>query len=247
MKNSENWKETKFVFKKGKLRANPNEKFVSVSSRLVANIVAKHYQDNSLSFFKGNFLDLGCGFAPLYSFYRNNVTSVTCADWEQSMHQNPHLDVICDLNVNLPFETELFDSILLSDVLEHIRKPEQLLKEIHRILRKDGVLIMNVPYYYCLHEEPHDYFRYTEFALKSMTTDAGLKLELLQRTGGTLEIMTDLFAKNIRPIPLIGKPLCQFSQFLTWQLLHVKPIRKLNLKTAAKFPLGYFLVAKKTD
>lgn len=245
MKNSENWKETKFVFKKGKLRANPNEKFVSVSSRLVANIVAQHYQENALPFFKGNFLDLGCGFAPLYSFYHHHVSTVTCADWAQSMHQNPHLDVICDLNEFLPFESEQFDSILLSDVLEHIRKPEQLLKEIHRILHKDGVLILNVPYYYCLHEEPHDYYRYTEFALKSMTNDAGLELELLQRTGGTLEIMTDLFAKNIRPIPFIGKPLCQFSQFLTWQLLKVKPIWKLNQKTAAKFPLGYFLVAKK--
>jgi SAM-dependent methyltransferase len=247
MKNSEHWKETKFVFKNGALRANPNEKFVSISSRLVANIVAKHYQENALSFFKGDLLDLGCGFSPFYSFYREQISSVTCADWAQSMHQNPQLDVICDLNDKLPFDSETFDSILLSDVLEHIRKPEQLLHEIQRILKNDGVLIMNVPYFYCLHEEPHDYFRYTEFALTSMTSDAGLKVELLQKTGGTLEIMTDLFAKNIRPIPLIGKPLCKFSQFLTWQILKVKRILKLNQKTATKFPLGYFLVAKKVN
>ena len=244
MKNSELWKETKFVFKNGTLRANPNEKFVSVSSRLVANIIAKHYQENALPYFKGNLLDLGCGFSPFYSFYREHISSVTCADWAQSIHQNPQLDVICDLNEKLPFDSDTFDSILLSDVLEHIRKPEQLLKEIQRLLKKDGVLIMNVPYFYCLHEEPHDYFRYTEFALKSMTFDAGLKVELLQKTGGTLEIITDLFAKNIRPIPFIGKPLCKFSQFLAWQMLKVKPIVKLNQKTSAKYPLGYFLVAR---
>lgn len=245
MKNSENWIETKFVFKKGKLRANHNEKFVFVSSRLTVDIIAKHYQQNALPYFKGSLLDLGCGSVPFYSFYKEKVTQVTCADWEQSMHQNLFLDVFCDLNESLPFDTESFDSVLLSDVLEHIRKPEQLIQEIHRILKKDGVLIMNVPYYYCLHEEPHDYFRYTEFALKSMTSDAGLEMELLQRTGGTLEIMTDLFAKNIRPIPLIGKPLCQFSQFLTWQLLKIKPIYKVAQKTAVKYPFGYFLVAKK--
>ena len=244
MKNSELWKETKFVFKNGTLRANPNEKFVSVSSRLVANIIAKHYQENALPYFKGNLLDLGCGFSPFYSFYREHISSVTCADWAQSIHQNPQLDVICDLNEKLPFDSDTFDSILLSDVLEHIRKPEQLLKEIQRLLKKDGVLIMNVPYFYCLHEEPHDYFRYTEFALKSMTSDAGLKVELLQKTGGTLEIITDLFAKNIRPIPFIGKPLCKFSQFLTWQMLKVNTIVKLNQKTSAKYPLGYFLVAR---
>ena len=192
-------------------------------------------------------MDLGCGFSPFYSFYREQISSVTCADWSQSMHQNPQLDVICDLNDKLPFDSDTFDSILLSDVLEHIRKPEQLLNEIQRLLKKDGVLIMNVPYYYCLHEEPHDYFRYTEFALKSMTSDAGLKVELLQKTGGTLEIMTDLFAKNVRPIPVIGKSLCKLSQFLTWQMLKVKPILKLNQKTSAKYPLGYFLVAKKMN
>ena len=245
MKNSELWKETKFVFKNGTLRANPNEKYVFVSSLLTVNIIAKHYQQNALPYFKGSLLDLGCGSVPFYTFYKDKVTSITCADWEQSMHQNSFLDTYCDLNENLPFESDSFDSVLLSDVLEHIRKPEKLINEIYRILKKDGFLIMNVPYYYCLHEEPFDYFRYTEFALKPMTADSGLALELLQRTGGTLEIMTDLFAKNVRPIPLIGRPLCKFSQFLTWQLLKIKPIYKLAQKTAVKYPFGYFLVAKK--
>ena len=66
MKNSENWKETKFVFKKGKLRANHNEKFVFVSSRLTVDIIAKHYQQNALPYFKGSLLDLGCGSVPFY-------------------------------------------------------------------------------------------------------------------------------------------------------------------------------------
>jgi SAM-dependent methyltransferase len=104
------------------------------------------------------------------------------------MHQNSFIDTYCDLNETLPFESGSFDSVLLSDVLEHIRKPEKLITEIYRILKKDGVLIMNVPYYYCLHEEPFDYFRYTEFALKSMTSDAGLKVELLQKQEALLKL-----------------------------------------------------------
>lgn len=245
MKNSEHWKETKFVFKKGHLRANRNEQYVFASSRLIVDIIAKHYQENALPYFQGSLLDLGCGSVPFYSFYQSKIEHLTCADWGESLHQNDYLDVLCDLNEMLPFASESFDTVLLSDVLEHIRKPELLLSEIQRILKKDGHLIMNVPYYYCLHEEPYDYFRYTEFALKSMLTDAGLHVTLLQQIGGTLEIMTDLFAKNIRTMPLIGKPFCTFSQMLTWQLLKWPIVKKFNRKTAAKFPFGYFVVAKK--
>ncbi|MFM6933966.1 MAG: class I SAM-dependent methyltransferase [Flavobacteriales bacterium] len=245
MKNIEQWKETKFIFRKGKLRANTNTHFVSLSSRLVADTVANHYQQHALTHFKGKLLDLGCGFVPFYSFYKDQISELTCADWGNSMHQNSFLDVQCDLNEKLPFENDSFDSILLSDVLEHIRKPEELLKEIQRILTNDGVLIMNVPYFYCLHEEPYDYFRYTEFALKSMVADAGLNTKVFHQVGGSMEIMTDLFAKNIRSIPLIGNMGAVISQKVTWQLLKIPFIRKINKKTSVKFPLGYFLVAQK--
>ena len=48
-------------------------------------------------------------------------------------------------NNELPFENETFDYISILDVIEHIYDQRQILKEINRILKTDGVLIITVP------------------------------------------------------------------------------------------------------
>lgn len=45
----------------------------------------------------------------------------------------------------LPYKTESFDLILISEVLEHIFFPEKTLKEAHRVLKKRGHLIITYP------------------------------------------------------------------------------------------------------
>ena len=203
------------------------------------------YTINIPKYVKGNFLDLGCGQAPLYSLYKNYAEQITCVDWGNSMHQITYLDFEQDLNQNLNMESNSFDSIILSDVLEHIRKPELLLNEIHRILNKDGVLIMNVPFFYWLHEHPFDYYRYTKYALQSMCEDAGFEILELKPYGGAPEIITDIFAKILKNIPLVGKPIAIVLQKLTWLFIKTSIGKKISNKTAQNFPFGYTLIAKK--
>ncbi|RPH31770.1 MAG: class I SAM-dependent methyltransferase [Bacteroidales bacterium] len=245
MKYIENWKPSKFVFKKGKLRASRDSKEVGYSSRLVADLVAEFYDHNAKEYIKGNLIDLGCGKVPLYEVYKNLVSSVTCVDWENTIHKNQFLDYTQDLNQPLNFADESFDSIILSDVLEHIRRPEALLKEMNRVLAKNGVLMMNVPFYYCLHEEPFDYYRYTEFALKSMVQDNGFKIIKLETIGGAPEILADIQAKLAIRIPFVGKFLALFIQKITWWFIKTKFGKKVSKQTSKKFPLIYVMVAVK--
>ncbi|MBN1765971.1 MAG: class I SAM-dependent methyltransferase [Sedimentisphaerales bacterium] len=64
----------------------------------------------------------------------------------QARQRFPHLDVRhINQTIPLPFEDETFDSIALLDVLEHVYEQEQLLQELYRVLRKDGLLIVTVP------------------------------------------------------------------------------------------------------
>ena len=49
------------------------------------------------------------------------------------------------LEHKLPFENESFDIVTMLAVLEHLSYPEDILKEINRILRKDGRLVLTVP------------------------------------------------------------------------------------------------------
>ena len=245
MNNRDQWQASKFVFKSGRLIASRDPKQVAVASRLMADLIADAYQRTLAEYTKGKLLDLGCGEVPLYQAYKDQITDSICVDWRNTQHQNPHLDFECDLSEPLPFRNGEFDTIILSDVLEHLPQPEKLWKEISRILAKGGRLIMNVPFYYWLHEQPHDYYRYTEYALRRFVRDAELKLLRLDTIGGAPEIMADIFSKNVIRVPLLGHWLAVLTQWLSLWFGKTGVGRKLSDATKANFPFAYFLIAEK--
>lgn len=247
MKSKDSWKPSKYVYRHGKLRASRNPSEVGVGSRLVTDLVAEIYSNNLKSHAKGYLLDLGCGKVPLFHAYRDYISDNICVDWSNSQHENKHLDLEHDLTKRLPFRDGEFDTIILSSVLEHLSQPENLFKEMSRILSTKGKIIMNVPFYYHLHELPYDYYRYTEFALRYFVDISGLKMVQLDSVGGVPEIMTDLFAKNILDVPIIGRFLSSFSQTITILFIKTRIGKKISDRTKNKFPLGYFLVAQKSD
>jgi len=247
MRNRDRWQPSKFIYRKGKLIASRDQKEVGVGSRLSVDLVAEFYNNNLQQHAKGALLDLGCGKAPLFIAYKDYVSNIICVDWENTLHKNEYLDFECDLTKVLPFSDGEFDTIILSDVLEHIPQPEHLWKEMSRILSRNGKIIMNVPFYYWLHEQPHDYYRYTEFALRRFVESSGLRLIQLNTIGGAPEIMADIFSKNILHLRGIGHFLAMFAQWVTSCFIKTKIGKKVSKATSNSFPLGYFLIAEKTE
>lgn len=241
MKNSEHWKPSKFIYVDGKLRSTREEKELSLSSRFAADLVAKHFDEHLRHHVRGRLIDLGCGKVPLYGSYKEYVTECICADWQNTIHTNPFLDIQCDLNQPLPFDNSQFDTIILSDVLEHISQPNSLWSEMHRILRPGGKIILNVPFFYKLHEIPHDYFRYTKYALLNFANASGFKVVLLTEIGGLPEILTDLLGKSVAHATVIGKAFSRLIQFMGKFFIG----SKLSKKTQEHFPLGYFMIVEK--
>ncbi len=248
MKNRDRWQPSKYVYTtKGKLIASRDHQEVGVGSRLMADLVAEFYAKNLRQHAKGKLLDLGCGTVPLFLVYKDYVTDTICVDWENTLHKNEYQDSACDLTKSLPFKDREFDTIILSDVLEHIPQPEYLWKEISRILAIKGKLIMNVPFYYWIHEQPHDYYRYTEFALRRFVEISGMKLIQLNSIGGVPEILADVFSKNVLRLPGIGRFLAMVAQWLTSFFVKTRFGKKVSETTRANFPFGYFLIAEKLD
>lgn len=245
MQNRENWKPSKYTYKNGRLIASRDPNEVGIGSRLIADLVAASYSKNLKEYAKGRLLDLGCGKVPLYEAYRNYVTDITCVDWGNSFHANDHLDLEQDLTKKTPFSDCEFDTIILSDVLEHIPVPEDLWAEMARILSINGKIILNVPFYYSLHEQPHDYYRYTEFALKRYVERSGLKLIRMEAIGGAIEVVADVFAKNVVRMPAIGGSLAAVAQWSALHFIHTSFGKRVARATSVNFPLGYFLVAEK--
>jgi SAM-dependent methyltransferase len=241
MQNKELWIPTKFVKSTQGYKASSDKKYVAASSYFIASIQAKIYPPAIVKHAKGLLLDLGCGDVPLYGIYQDYVTDNICVDWNNTLHNNQYLDLTADLNAKLPFEDEKFDTILMTEVLEHISNPNQLMSEISRLLKPEGKTIITVPFFYWLHETPHDYFRYTEFALKMFCENNSLKIITLEAYGGAPEILLDIIAKNISGLPKLGSIMSTFGQLF----LNSRYGQNISKTSSKSFPLGYTLVAQK--
>ncbi len=205
MKTDSVWQESKYLVYNGVLRPSQDEFEVGVGSRITARLVAEFYSKALPAHAKGRLLDLGCGKAPLYGFYSKFVSEVIRADWPNSVHHNPSTDVYCDIGKPLPFSNVSFDTVLLSDVLEHLPDPSLLWQELARILAPGGKVIGNIPFLYWIHEAPFDYQRLTPYALTQYMLKVRLQPLELRRIGRPLDTWMDLTAKLAAPVPVIGR------------------------------------------
>lgn len=142
----------------------------------------------------GRLLDVGCGTKPYEQIFLPFVTeylgieheatfSVTAASLDSS---KPDLIYAGD---RLPFEDRTFDTVLNVQVIEHTPRPGALIKEMSRVLKDDGVLILSAPFQFRLHEQPHDYFRYTPHGLSVLFADAGLEITEVLSHGGLWRVL----------------------------------------------------------
>lgn len=245
MKDADGWSESKFTWHKGRLVASHDPAEVSPASRLVADLIAGKYQEHLPRFAQGRLLDLGCGKVPLFGAYRALVTEAVCVDWGNSVHGNRHVDVECDLTQPLPFAPASFDTVLLSDVLEHVPEPQKLWDEMARVLKPGGHAFVNVPFLYWLHETPHDFYRYTQFALQRLAQAAGFRVLVLEAAGGAPEVLLDIAGKLLLPVPVAGSKLAALAHVAGRALGRTGWGRRWSQRSAAQFPLGYFMVAQR--
>lgn len=229
----------------GRLRATRDLRVLRAGSRLMAELVAAFYDQALPVHARGRLLDLGCGDVPLYSSYRPLIDEVVCADWPGSAHDVRHADLLCDLALPLPLAGTRFDTVILSDVLEHVPEPARLIGEIARVLVPGGVLLANVPFIYPVHEAPHDYFRFTGFALRRLVGLAGLEVVALNPLGGSLEVLADLLGKHLQFVPLAGVPAALLMQAIVRAIGGTRAGARLAERTANAYPLAFAMVARK--
>jgi SAM-dependent methyltransferase len=102
----------------------------------------------------------------------------------------------------IPFEDKNFDSILCTEVLEHVFNIDDLLKEFNRVLKINGTALITTPFMWEEHEMPYDFARYTTPALQSMYEKNGFEIIEKTKSGNYLTVIFQFqlnYIKNILP------------------------------------------------
>ena len=163
--------------------AKQNWRYSVIHPRYLANRELRNLINAEREVIRGILLDVGCGEKP-YQALLSNVTRYIGIDIPTSIHGSTHIDVNASAS-NIPFMDASFDCVLCTEVLEHTPEPLIVLREIFRVVKSDGYLLLTVPFSEQLHEEPHDYYRFTPYSLEYLLKQSGWDILRIRNRGGT--------------------------------------------------------------
>jgi SAM-dependent methyltransferase len=149
----------------------------------------------------GRLLDVGCGDRPYEEMFRERVTEYVGVEYEESHHGSvsatkSRADVVYHGD-KLPFADGSFDTVLTTQTAEHVPDPTAFFRELTRVLNENGTLIMTVPFSYRVHAHPHDYHRFTRFALARYAELNGLRVDVLRERGGMWSVVGQKLASHV--------------------------------------------------
>jgi len=119
-------------------------------------------------------LDVGAGAMPYYPLLAPVASDYAGAD----INAAPGVRWVCTLE-DLTAPDDSFDLVLCTQVLEHVRRPEEALRQIARVLRPGGHAFVTTHGTYPFHPHPRDYWRWTQQGFEALFEDAGA-LELVE-------------------------------------------------------------------
>ncbi|MBI4325301.1 MAG: class I SAM-dependent methyltransferase [Chloroflexi bacterium] len=144
----------------------------------------------------GRILDVGCGLKPYDSLLTQSGDSYIGTDYPTTMVNSYQVATKADVFAtcqSLPFAAESFDTVISTQVLEHVPQPRLLISEAHRVLKPGGILLISAPMTWPLHEEPYDFYRYTIYGLRHLLESARFKIIQEVRRGNTCATLGQLF------------------------------------------------------
>lgn len=157
---------------------------------------------------EGRLIDVGCGMQPYRKLLGPKVTEYVGVDRAGPLCRP---DVEGDA-LSLPFDDASFDSLMSTQVLEHVTDARRALVSMARVLRPGGRIVLTAPGTWPAHEVPYDFARFTRFGLQEMLADAGFTDVHIGAQGGTWATIGQLLAMEVHHhapfrllVPLINR------------------------------------------
>ncbi|MEW6616656.1 MAG: methyltransferase domain-containing protein [Thermodesulfobacteriota bacterium] len=190
---------------------------------------------------KGTIIDLGGGGHPSYL----DIIDIDGNFFNMDMLVEAKPSFVGNLEDPLPITSNIADTVLLFNTLEHVFNYQLVIDEMHRILKPNGKAIVFVPFLMSYHTYQgqsfliDDFFRYTKSALIRILTNAGFIKVNITPVGGFFWVIADLLQIGLkyRFLATVSTLICGFLEVI------LALIRDYN--SSERFPLGYFIEAEK--
>lgn len=140
-----------------------------------------------LPYVKGRVLDLGAGIAKYKPILMKNAADYIACDFKK----NGNVDTICDVS-NLVFAPESFDTVISTQVFEHVDNPFIVAGEIKKVLKTGGKAIITAPFMFPFHADPKDNFRFSREGLEEIFKSAGFKIIDSGIYGGFFMVISEM-------------------------------------------------------
>lgn len=132
-----------------------------------------------LKSYGGVVLDVGCGAKPYKGWFGeiDEYVGIDIAD-------GPEVDICIEGRSDAwPLETDKFDVVLCTQVLEHVQSL-QVMRELWRVTKPGGIIVASMPFIYNEHGSPFDYRRYSRHGAREIFLEAGWQVIDLRTQGG---------------------------------------------------------------
>jgi SAM-dependent methyltransferase len=169
----------------------------------------------------GRTLDIGASTSPYSHLFPHRIAL--------DVRNAPGVQVIGDAQ-RLGIRSSCMDTVLCTEVLEHLPDPQRGLDEMLRVLKPGGRLLLTTRFIFPLHDTPHDYFRFTKYGLGH-----------LLRRFEIVELVEE--ADTFHTLAILVQRLAFQADTLRWRPLHVIWLVAARLVA----PLSFLLTAEYGD
>lgn len=124
----------------------------------------------------GKMLDFGCESKP----------------YKDLFYVDEYIDLYYD-EKHIHLDNGSIDCIFTSEVFEHIFNIDEIIKELNRVLKKEGKILITTPFVWDEHEKPYDFARYTSFRIRYLLEQNGFKVISMKKTNNYVETIFQMW------------------------------------------------------
>ena len=167
-------------------------------------------------YIRGHLLDVGCGLRPYEKTFFSGATRYVGTDY---LSDRSRPDLVCSA-LELPFREAMFDTVVSTEVLEHVSDPAKALGEMRRVLKPGGHMVLTTPMYWPRHEVPYDFYRYPYDGLLSLVKGSGLEMVKLFNRGRSYAFLGQA-VQHVQPVATTPVNWA-INRFFLWCDLHLR-------------------------